>query len=287
MGDAGTGFPPHPAAASRTLLGKKLLLAEATDGPRRGQTDSDPPPDDLSTCPIKPLLLLEQNQGPHQHRKHPVVTPKHWQSISEVQASTSLNTEASTERSQKGGQRYWMKTGIQTHAQAQISLSYPILSYGYKASSRYMLSYLQPIKGTGRLLLAFSRLQSRFSALTQGTPGAKRRAVQPEFCLKRLKKPLIIHVFMQIDSYKREAKKEELWNTLAHPLHTNEFRLRVFSFVSSLLQGLGTSWGQGSQWGALARTFPQSSWLALQARREMSLPAAPLLLCSQSAKSRT
>lgn len=30
---------------------------------------------------------------------------------------------------------------------------------------------------------------------------------------------------MQIDSYQREAEKEELWNTLAYPLHTNEFRL--------------------------------------------------------------
>lgn len=92
---------------------------------------------------------------------------------------------------------------------------------------------------------------------------------------------------MQIDSYQREAEKEELWNTLAHPLHTNEFRLSVFSFVSSLLQGLGVSQGQGSQWGALARTFPQSSWLVLQTHREMSLPSAPLLLCRQTAKSQT
>jgi len=45
----------------------------------------------------------------------------------------------------------------------------------------------------------------------------------------------------------------------------------VFSFVSSLLQGLGTSWGQGSQWGALAWTFPQSSWHAQQTYRETSL----------------
>lgn len=66
---------------------------------------------------------------------------------------------------------------------------------------------------------------------------------------------------MQIDSYQRKARKEELWNTLAHPLHTNEFRLCVFSFVSSLLQGLGRSRSQGGQWGALAWTFPQSSWL--------------------------
>lgn len=80
-------------------------------------------------------------------------------------------------------------------------------------------------------------------------------------------------------------RKEELWNTLAHPSHTNEFRLCVFSFVSSLLQELGAVLGQGSQWGALARTFPQSSWLALQTRREMPLLSAPLLLCRQTAKS--
>lgn len=66
-----------------------------------------------------------------------------------------------------------------------------------------------------------------------------------------------------------------LWHILFIPMNLDS----VFSFVSSLLQGLGASWGQGSQWGALARTFPQSSWLVLQTRREMSLPSAPLLLC--------
>lgn len=66
---------------------------------------------------------------------------------------------------------------------------------------------------------------------------------------------------MQIDSYQRKEEKEELWNTLAHPLHTNEFRLCVFSFVSSLLQGLGRSRSQSGQRGALVWTFPQSSWL--------------------------
>lgn len=50
--------------------------------------------------------------------------------------------------------------------------------------------------------------------------------------LKKVKKPtLIIHVFTQIDSYQKEAEKEELWNTLAHALHTNEFRLCVFFCV--------------------------------------------------------
>lgn len=33
-----TSFPPDSAAASRMLLGKKLLLAQSTDGHRSGQT---------------------------------------------------------------------------------------------------------------------------------------------------------------------------------------------------------------------------------------------------------
>lgn len=75
-----------------------------------------------------------------------------------------------------------------------------------------------------------------------------------------------------------------LWHILFIPMNLDSC---VFSFVSSLLQRLGVSCGQGSQWGALARTFPQSSWLELQTCREMSLPSAPLLLCRQTAKSQT
>lgn len=163
------------------LLGKKLFLAEGTDGHRRRQTGSDPSPSDLLSRPIKPPLLLAWNQGPHQHRRHPVFTSKHTPGNKFLecrQASKTPNTEISTERSQKGGQCYWMKNGIQTHAQAWISPSYPIPSYGYEASSRSMLSYLQPVKGVGNLSTAFSKLQNRFSGLTQGIPGIKHRAVQ-------------------------------------------------------------------------------------------------------------
>lgn len=79
----------------------------------------------------------------------------------------------------------------------------------------------------------------------------------------------------------KQKKKscEILWHILFIPMNLDS--LWSFFFASSLLQGLGMSWGQGSQWGALARTFPQSSWLVLQTRREMSLPPAPLLLSSQ------
>lgn len=37
----GTETVPFPSTFSSTLLDKKLLLAESTDGHRRGQTDSE------------------------------------------------------------------------------------------------------------------------------------------------------------------------------------------------------------------------------------------------------
>lgn len=77
---------------------------------------------------------------------------------------------------QIGIQNLWLNHD--THAQAQMSLSYPIPSYGYKVSSRSMVSYLQPIKGMGNISIAFSKLQNRFSGLTRGIIGIKCRAVQ-------------------------------------------------------------------------------------------------------------
>lgn len=96
-----------------------------------------------------------------------------------VQASQQAsNIKISTERSQKCGQCYWMKTGILTHIQVWISLPYLITSYGYEDSFRSILSYLQPINVMGNLSVAFSKLWNRFSDVTQGIPGIKCRAVQ-------------------------------------------------------------------------------------------------------------
>lgn len=79
------------------------------------------------------------------------------------------------------------------------------------------------VQGIENLSILFSKLQNRFSSLKQG---------KLNYALTG-KKRLIIHLLMQIDSYQRKARKEELWNTLAHPLHTNEFRLCIFFCVQS------------------------------------------------------
>lgn len=159
------------------LLGMKLLLAEGTDGHRKGQTDSDPSPSDQLSCPINSLLLLEQNQGPQQHRTHFMFTSKHCNTF--LGCRQASNTEISTERDHwKVGSATTWELEFKHMLQREFPSPTQRPPIGLKPVLGLCCLTYKPIKGVRNLSIAFSKPQNRFSGLTRGIPCIKGRAVQ-------------------------------------------------------------------------------------------------------------